>query len=113
MNYTPKLVLLTSEELDILIQSSIRQALGNQSPQSAVADDRPLSIEEASTFLKIPKATIYTYTSKRGIPFHKVGKNLIFFKRELLEWIEEGKKKTKKQIEAEGFVKLGKGGMKR
>lgn len=111
MQNVPQLVITTPEELATLIQSTIRQALSGYSPQSSVDEDRPLSIEEASAFLKIPKATLYTYTSKREIPFHKVGKGLLFFKRELMDWIEQGTKKTKKQIEAEGFSKLGKGGV--
>ena len=110
---SPKLVLMTPSELDNLIQSSVRKALSEQPAKSSFSDDKPLTIDEASAFLKIPKATIYTFTSKREIPFHKVGKGLLFFKAELLAWIEEGKKKTKKQIEAEGFLSLQKGGARR
>ena len=62
-----------------------------------------MNIDEAAAFLKKPKSSIYQLTSARQIPFSKVGKPLFFFKKDLLDWLEEGKKKTKKEIEAEGF----------
>jgi excisionase family DNA binding protein len=94
---------MTPDELENLIQNSVRKALGEQSLQSSSIDDKPLNIEEAAAFLKKPKSTIYQLTSTRKIPFSKMGKQLLFFKKDLLLWIEEGKKKTQKQIEAEGF----------
>ena len=110
---SPKLVLMTPDELENLIHYSVRKALSEQPTKSSFSDDKPLTIDEASAFLNIPKATLYGYTSTRKIPFHKMGKKILFFKAELLAWIEEGKKKTKKQIEAEGFLSLQKGGMRR
>jgi excisionase family DNA binding protein len=109
---TPKVVLMTAEELENLIQNSVRIAISEQLSKSSFTDDKPLTIEEASAFLQIPKATLYIFTSKREIPFHKMGKKILFFKADLLAWIAEGKKKTKKEIEQEGFVKIGKGGMR-
>lgn len=103
MENTPKLVLMTPTELDSLIQNSVRKAMGEQSPQSSNYDDKPLNIEEAAAFIRKPKSTIYQLTSTRQIPFSKMGKQLLFFKKDLLKWIEEGKKKTQKEIEAEGF----------
>jgi excisionase family DNA binding protein len=100
---TPKLVLMTPDELDSLIQNSVRKALSEQSPKSSSYDDKPLNIEEAAAFIKKPKSTVYQLTSTRQIPFSKMGKQLLFFKKDLLEWIEDGKKKTKREIEAEGF----------
>ena len=103
MDNTPKLVLITTDELDSLIQSSVRKALEEHSQKSSYSDDFPINIDEAAAFLKKPKSTIYQLTSTRQIPFNKVGKQLLFFKKDLLSWIEESKKKTQKQIEAEGF----------
>jgi excisionase family DNA binding protein len=99
----PKLVLMTPDELENLIHNTVRKALSEQSPKSSPYDDMPLNIEEAATFLKMPKSSVYQLTSTRKILFNKVGKRLLFFKKDLLLWIEDGKKKTKKEIEAEGF----------
>ncbi len=103
----PKLVLMTPEELAVLIQTSVRKAIAEHAPKSSDSNDRPLSIDEASEFLHIPKSTLYQFTSTRKIPFQKVGKKILFFKQELIEWVESGKKKTQKEIEAESFGKKG------
>lgn len=66
-----------------------------------------MNIDEAVVFLDMPKASVYQLTSTRHIPFNKVGKKLFFFKKDLLVWLETGRKKTHKQIEAEGFSKKG------
>jgi len=94
---------MTPDELENLIHNSVRKAMGEQSPQISSHDDKPLNIEEAAAFIKKPKSTVYQLTSTRQIPFSKMGKQLLFFKKDLLLWIEEGKKKTQKEIEAEGF----------
>jgi excisionase family DNA binding protein len=103
MEQNPKIILVTPNELAVLIEISVRKALGEQSSQSSSIDDKPLNIEEAAAFIKKPKSTVYQLTSNRQIPFSKMGKQLLFFKKDLLLWIEEGKKKTRKEIEAEGF----------
>ena len=103
MEQNPKIILVTPNELAVLIDSAVRKAMGEQLPQSSSHDDKPLNVEEAAIFLKMPKSSVYQLTSTRKIPFNKVGKQLLFFKKDLLAWIEEGKYKTKKEIEAEGF----------
>lgn len=107
MEINPKIIIVTPNELALLIDSSVRKALSEQSPKSSYSDDKPLSIEEAAAFLQMPKSSIYQLTSTRQIPFSKVGKPLFFFRKDLLEWLESGKKKTKKEIEAEGFSLKG------
>ena len=104
---SPKLVLMTPDELENLIQNSVRKVLSEQSSKSSISDDVPINIDEAAAFIKKPKSSVYQLTSTRQIPFAKVGKQLLFFKKDLLLWIEEGNKKTQKQIEAEGFSKKG------
>ena len=107
MEQHPKIIVVTPNELAVLIDISVRKALGEQSSKLSYIDDKPLSIDEAATFLQMPKSSIYQLTSTRQIPFSKVGKPLYFFKKDLLEWLESGKKKTQKEIEAEGFSKKG------
>lgn len=97
------LIVTTPEQLANLIDQSVRKALAEHSQKSSYSDDFPINIDEAAAFVKKPKSTIYQLTSTRQIPFNKVGKQLLFFRKDLLLWIEDSKKKTKKQIEAEGF----------
>jgi predicted DNA-binding transcriptional regulator AlpA len=101
-------IIVTTEELMAqLIENSVRKAFNEFSPKSSYTDDKPMNIDETAAFLQMPKSSIYQLTSTRQIPFNKIGKPLFFFKKDLLAWLEEGKKKTQKQIEAEGFSMKG------
>lgn len=98
-------LMLTSikkEELSALIENSIRKVLA-ENPVSANDNPSPdfLNIEEASKFLNLAKATVYTLTSAWKIPVIKKGKRLYFTKQELMDWLKKGRKKTIDEIEAE------------
>jgi len=58
------------------------------------------TIEEASEYLRVPKNSIYKYTSKRKIPFLKFGKRILFDKHEIDEWLEQYSRKTVEEITA-------------
>lgn len=53
-----------------------------------------LNIDQTSQYLGIPKNTLYQYTSRRKIPFVKVGKQLIFEVAELKQWLKSLKKEV-------------------
>ena len=61
----------------------------------------PIGIEEACQVIGKAKPTIYALVRKRLLPCYKNGKKLYFFEDELLAWIENGKKKTLREITAE------------
>ena len=63
-----------------------------------------MDIEEASKFLKLRKSTIYQMVFKRGIPFYKSTKKLLFKKNELIEWIESSKIPTLKELETQNQI---------
>ena len=97
-----KIVLTTSDELQELIRLTVRQELNGQlAPTSS--DKEFLSIDEASEFLNLPKATLYQFTSQRKIPFIKSGKRLCFARKELVEWQISHRKQTRQEIENEAF----------
>lgn len=49
--------------------------------------------------------TIYGWTSARKIPFHKKGKNIIFSKAEIEEWLKSGTyRKSKIDLENEAMA---------
>ncbi len=58
-----------------------------------------MDINEVSKFLKLKKSTIYQLVFKRGIPFHKCTKKLLFKKSELIEWVEKDRVPTIKELE--------------
>jgi hypothetical protein len=48
---------------------------------------------------KRSKATFYGYIHRRSIPFHKRSKKLLFLKSEIDDWLKEGRRKTRTEIE--------------
>ena len=57
-----------------------------------------LTVDEAANLLKLAKQTVYQLVSARNIPFNKKGKRLYFRRRELEQWISEGRKQTRQEI---------------
>ena len=56
--------------------------------------DDIISLVEAVKLLNLAKPTIYALTSKNEIPFIKKSRKLYFSKKDLLKWINEGRKST-------------------
>jgi len=63
--------------------------------------DKPLSIKEAAELLSLSVPTIYSKVSKGELPVMKRGNRLYFSRKELLEYLKEGRKKSNAEIEAE------------
>ena len=61
-------------------------------PQTATDKHRIVDIDEAYKITRKAKPTIYTLARKGIIPAYKRGKKLYFYKDELLQWIESGRK---------------------
>jgi excisionase family DNA binding protein len=47
-----------------------------------------LTFQEAQDFLGVSHQTLYKLMSQ-GLPSHKIGKKRVFFKEDLIKWIEE------------------------
>lgn len=65
------------------------------------SDKGPIDIDEAASFLKRKKSTLYDMTSENTIPHHKKGNKLYFYKDELDAWVKKGKVKTNEEIQSE------------
>lgn len=89
-----KLVLIDTEELKELIESTILRVLNTQSQAKETNQHAYLNVEAASTYLNIAKQTLYGLTSKKAIPFIKKNKKLYFIKEELRIWLEDGRIKN-------------------
>jgi excisionase family DNA binding protein len=50
--------------------------------------NRLLTVEEAVAYLQVSKPTIYRLTSKKKIPFFKIGGSVRFSEAHLLAWLE-------------------------
>jgi excisionase family DNA binding protein len=60
--------------------------------------DNFMDVKEAADFLKEAKATLYSRTSRREIPFYKRNKRIYFKKSDLISWLEKGRMKTDREI---------------
>ncbi len=68
-----------------------------------------LNIVEASEYLKLPKATLYSYTSRGIIPYHKLNDRRVYFSIEdLNEFIlnKKNRYKSNSEIEAEAATRV-------
>ena len=100
-NDLPKAVTRLTDEVsklkDLLIQKQV-------SPTKEA--EKLLTIKEASEFLKLTVPTIYSKVSKNELPYMKQGKRLYFSSTELMEYIKEGRNKSRTEIEAEADAYL-------
>jgi len=90
---------ILNEKLDII--SKEIESINTNNPKSDF-----LTAKEAAKFLNLSIHTIHSYTHKNLIPHMKKGKNLIFSRVELTEYLKSGKVKTIAEIEndADNFV---------
>lgn len=82
-------VLIKMERLERVIET-IRERIDGNSTSSA--EHIPMTIDEACDFLKMKKSTMYYHVERGNITVTKRGKNFIFFKDELVHWLEGGRK---------------------
>ncbi len=75
-----------------------------------LSKERPfISISEASDYLQLPKATLYSYTSRGIIPYHKLNDRRVYFSIEdLNEFIlnKKNRYKSNSEIEAEAATRV-------
>jgi excisionase family DNA binding protein len=83
------LVQIPKEELESLIRKTVSEELLKHVLKGNESEKKNLTIREAAEYLNLSYHTLYTYTRKGGIPFHKPGKNIIFKRVELDKWISE------------------------
>ena len=57
-----------------------------------------LTVKQAAQFLSLSTSTVYTYISKRKIPYVKRNGVVWLLKSRLMEWLLEGEKKTFKEL---------------
>lgn len=102
---------LLKELLEPIIDDCITRAMNKYINE--LRFDRPiyeniLGMKEASEYLKISKATMYSLTISRQIPYYKMGRRNFFKKEELDEWVSKGKVKTMEEIKNEAQTYIGK-----
>lgn len=73
----------------------MKQMLGSlqrENGQRKESDHRPMSVEEAAEYLKIPLRTLYMKLGNGTIPATKPGKRYVLYRDELDKWLECNRK---------------------
>jgi len=99
----PKAVTLLANEI-----SEIKRLLLEGNTEQHNQQNQLLTIQQAGELLNLSVPTLYGYVQRAEIPVSKKGKRLYFSKNELIEWVQEGRKKTISEIEADAGSYLSK-----
>lgn len=103
----PEIVNQLVEEVQLLKRLIIEQ--GKLSKPDAIIW---FDMTELCNYLpdKPAKATVYTWIHEAQIPYYKGGKKLRFLKSDIDTWIQQGRRKTMKEIneEVDNFLNLKK-----
>lgn len=79
--------------------------------------EEPLNVSQAARFLGLKEGTLYNMVSQRVIPYHKVGRRVLFRQAELEAWFQSTlvpcvpgprsaeKKKQRSDVNVEAIVK--------
>jgi len=87
---------LTIDDISRAIRNELRNYFEQQEEKER--EDEIGGIELAIELTGLAKPTIYGLVSERKIPHSKRGKKLYFSRKELLEWLTTGKRKTQDEI---------------
>ncbi|MEO7991908.1 MAG: helix-turn-helix domain-containing protein [Chryseolinea sp.] len=60
-----------------------------------------LNVSEAAAFLKLQISTLYEKTATRLIPHFKKGNRLYFYRKDLEDWLREGRVKTQRELQSD------------
>lgn len=88
------------------IENLLQKILSSQTPQQH--QDELLTVQEAATFLTLSVPTIYGLISKGTIPYMKQSKRVYFSRKELINYLKTGRRKTQSEIESETDAYLAK-----
>ena len=89
---------LTVAEFAELIKGVVADALGNREQfklqvlREHPGEDVTFNIGELAEFLKCSKVTVHKY-KKRGMPFYRVGRKILFKKNEVLDFMRTARNK--------------------
>ena len=97
---------MTIDELKEMLRVEMQAALATIPPVEGVPQEDLLDTSSACELLNIAKKTIYNLVYQQAIPCMKRGRKLYFSKKMLIEWVAEGRKKTRKEIDdqAQAFL---------
>lgn len=103
-----RVVVTSQEELQSFIDSAVRRAVQGLQAPAKEPEEELLNFDQACDFLGIAKSTGYQRVNRGELPHFKKGRRLYFRKSELVEYIESGRRKTRKELEEAAQLYLSK-----
>lgn len=90
----------------------LKQLFLEKNQQPPEESNRWMGMDELVAYdpAKRSKATWYSKVSRNEVPYHKNGKNLVFLKSEIDDWLKSGRRKTNAEIQDEAHTYLKKKG---
>ncbi|MFO0435780.1 MAG: helix-turn-helix transcriptional regulator [Sphingobacteriaceae bacterium] len=85
------IVKITPEELEILIEKSVKKVLAElKELKQEESNDRWMNMQELCEYIpdRPSRATVYGWVNTKSIPVHKGGKKLRFLKSEIDKWMQ-------------------------
>lgn len=92
----PEAVTILTKEV-----SELKRLLTEKQEQPKPEPEQLLTIKQASEFLSLSVATIYSKVSKNELPYMKRSKRLYFSRTELMDHLKQGRKKSSYEVEQE------------
>jgi len=92
---------LNEDEFRKLLKETLREVLNENGKILDRDVPQILDVKQAAKFLRLEITTLYEKTSRKLIPHSKRGNKLYFNSSELKAWIEQGKVKTRDEIDVE------------
>ncbi len=95
----PEAINQLRKDVDVIM--TLVQQMANK--EDVGASDKPLNVKEAAEFLNLSVQTVYSKVSKQELPFSKSqgSKRLYFFRKDLLDYLKDNRKKSNSEIKAE------------
>ncbi|TNE54324.1 MAG: DNA-binding protein [Bacteroidetes bacterium] len=90
--FNKPLYALTVGEFIQLLQETIEKSVPKFEEQEPKEKEEHFNIEQLRLFLNCSKVTIHNY-KKRGLPYYRVGRKLLFKKSEVLEFMRKNIKR--------------------
>ncbi|OMP30075.1 helix-turn-helix domain-containing protein [Mangrovimonas sp. DI 80] len=90
--------MLDEDGINYLVEQIAEKLKLVSSTSSNVDEEELLTVNEAAKLIKLSKSTIYGLVHKNEIPYCKKGKRLYFQKSELIDWIREGRRTPKEEL---------------
>jgi predicted DNA-binding transcriptional regulator AlpA len=94
MNENIILTTIKEEQLQQIISDAVQQAfvVHQKKPREVPEEDKLLDRNEVLELLKISAVTLWSRMKEGDIPFKKLGRRVLFSKRDILNSLSENKK---------------------